>query len=207
MSAVKWVFNIHKWNLWKHIFDIFASIDWLHLNIFSVLRSQSKLVQKSRIRIRHCFVAIEPNLHAICLNWLQRTQPLSPAAPAAPAVQNEAGPSSNQGGASNNQGGVSDNHGGASNENPRTGRRMSIASCRNLFEVDGHVEETGFDFLNRVSTEPSTSSVIRINRGDLVDNREKDNDLLDGALFYDSDNSSESCTENEPGKRYYFVKI
>lgn len=30
-------------------------------------------------------------------------------------------------------------------------RRFSVASCQNLFEVDGHVEEAGFDFLAPVA--------------------------------------------------------
>lgn len=134
---------------------------------FSVLRSQSKLLQKSKIKIQHCFVAIEPNFHAISLNWLQRTQPLSPAPL---AVQNEAGPSNIQGGGASNNEDVPNNQ---VNENTRTGRRMSVASCRNLFDVDGRVEGTGFDFLNHVSSK---------NRGDLVDNRKKGNDFLDEAL-------------------------
>lgn len=101
------------------------------------------MVRQIRIRIRSCFVAIEPNFHAICLNWLQRTQPLNPVNPVVLIVPNgndEAGLSNNQ-----NVPPVAPNE-----SNSITARRVSVASCRNLFEVDGQVEETGFDFLDRV---------------------------------------------------------
>lgn len=78
--------------------------------------------------IRQCCVLIEPNFHAISLQRLQnRTNPLRPA-----VHNNQAGPSN------------------AQNPAAPPVRRFSVASCRNLFEVDGTVEETGYDFLTRV---------------------------------------------------------
>lgn len=99
------------------------------------MRSQSRLVRQSNTPIRECFVLIEPNFQALSLQWLNRTNPLPP------AVQN-------------NNDNDEANVAGPSNQNVQKSpaRRSSVASCRNLFEVDGTVEETGFDFLNpRVS--------------------------------------------------------
>lgn len=58
-----------------------------------VLRSETRLIRQSRIRgvrIRNCFVAIEPNFAAFALQWLERRPPLrqhvAPVAPIVPVV-------------------------------------------------------------------------------------------------------------------------
>lgn len=102
-----------------------------------VLRSQSRLIRMNPIR--QCCVLIEPNFHVLSLQWLNRTNLLRPA-----IHNNQAGPSN------------------AQNPPAPPVRRFSVASCRNLFEVDGTVEETGYDFLNHVSRPQR----IEIDRGE-----------------------------------------
>lgn len=90
-----------------------------------------------------CFVPIERHLPTIALAWLQQAAPPAPppaperpvpAIPAVPAiaVAGAAGVST-----------VSTNH---------RARRASIASCRNVFSVDGTIEEVGFDHLGRLTS-------------------------------------------------------
>lgn len=94
--------------------------------------------------------------------------------------------------------------------NSMPSRRFSTATCRNLFEVDGRVEETGFDFLNRVphnnatigtkpiqdrpSGEPSTASIsseIRIADPSSAIGSAVEDGSVDETAFYDTNNSSE----------------
>lgn len=104
-----------------------------------VLRSQTKVIQRSRVQLRNCFVAIEPNFVAISSEWLRiaalRRQHI------------QAGPS---------------NAVPARRVYPAQ-RRASVASCRNIFEIDGVVGEIGFDHLHRLprnASEASGSSLI-----------------------------------------------
>ena len=93
-------------------------ITFAFLFVFStlilVLRSEEKLIRQSRIRILNCFVAIEPNFAAIGLAWLNRPPPRR---------NDEAGQSN------------------ASNDQAMSRRRISISTCRNLFEIDGTIED------------------------------------------------------------------
>lgn len=119
----------------------FISIIFVFVFIFLfnllVLRSQTRLIRQSPLRIEHCWVSIEPNFKALSMTWLARTPP---------AAQNEAG-SSNAIALANG----ADPLPALPNQ-----RRFSVASCRNIFEVDNQVEETGFDHLSRV---PRTNTI------------------------------------------------
>lgn len=94
--------------------------------LFSVLRSQMKIVRKSKVNLRECFVAIEPNYAAICMEWLNRRT----------------------------SHGSSDTAGTSGAQRVQSvqirGRRASVASCGNMFEIEGTVTEVGFDYLARV---------------------------------------------------------
>lgn len=116
-----------------------------------VTRSQTTLIRGSRLRIRNCFVAIEPNFSALSLQWLQRRPPPPPPQR---NNQNDQRDQRNEAGSSNIQAAQAS----AARAAPiSTQRRTSVASCRNIFEIDGTVQELGFDYLHRV---PRTNTVI-----------------------------------------------
>lgn len=116
-----------------------------HFFSFLVLRSQAKIIRKSKVNLRECFVAISPNYAAICMEYLQNHAPLR-------ETQN----------AQNNQN-VNSSRTSSHSVQPvppvRRFRRGSIASCSNIFQVEGQVIEVGFDYLNRV---PRTKAIIGV---------------------------------------------
>lgn len=108
---------------------------------FVVLRSQTRLIQQSPVALRNCWVSIEPNFQAIAMQWLARSTS---------GKQNADGPSQ----LSQSQVATSSLISDATDATAlalQNERRFSVASCRNVFEIDGLVQETGFDFLNHVS--------------------------------------------------------
>lgn len=117
-----------------------------------MLRSQTKLIRRSRVPIRECSVRIEPNLATICLQWLRRGD-AARAGPSGPSNGGNAGSSS--GGPSNATNATNAihvaqvGHAGHARTAPTIQRRSSIASCRNIFDIDGTVGEVGFDFLRQ----------------------------------------------------------
>lgn len=95
--------------------------------------------------LRECFIVIEKNFAALCLSWLKRPRPTQQSRQnAIPALQNVlagvVGP-------------VPVNAASPVLAPPIVKRRSSIASCRNIFEVDGAVDEVGFDYLHHVQGE------------------------------------------------------
>lgn len=174
-------------------------ITFAFLFVFStlilVLRSEAKLIRQSRIRILNCFVAIEPNFAAIGLAWLNRPPPRR---------NDEAGQSN------------------ASNDQAMSRRRISISTCRNLFEIDGTIEEVGSyqGDLHRVARyprdEPSTSADttnaddslkscalidaaianIASMPSDLTQQAENEDDIDNMVWNYDSDDSDDYLQNN-----------
>lgn len=103
---------------------------------FIVLRSQTRLIRQSPVALRNCWVSIEPNFKAISMQWLARNTS---------GTQNANGPSPSS------QSQVATTSSSSDATPLQNRRRFSIASCRNVFEIDGLVQETGFDFLSHVS--------------------------------------------------------
>lgn len=88
---------------------------------------------------RRCFVGIEPNFQAIAMAWLNQPNQQAPIAPV--QQQQQPGPSGSAASVAENQ---------SLAQAQRAQRRASVASCRNIFSVDGAIEEVGFDHLSRV---------------------------------------------------------
>lgn len=136
---------------------------------FSVTRSQQRLL--NLYGIRECHVRIETNFPTVAMAWLNRGQQQQqqprpiiqniPAIPAIPAMAS-AGPSADQ-------------TARAPAAAVRRSRRASVASGRNLFDVDGNVVEVGFDHLSRLHRVPVSNNSISENIGERRTNRTNDN--------------------------------
>lgn len=109
---------------------------------------------------RECFVAIEPNLAAIALQWLAQpaipttppppaAQPVEPADPAQPhpLPKNQVAPSN-----APNRNVVN------ASKTMQKARRTSVSTCFNMFEIDGRVEEIG----------QSNTQLYPVRRGNII---------------------------------------
>lgn len=76
--------------------------------------TRSQLRKMHQYAVKSCYVRIEKNYQAICMQWLDSV----PQVLSVPSV---------------------------SVQNHRDHRRHSVASCRNIFEIDGNIAEIGFD--------------------------------------------------------------
>lgn len=103
--------------------------------------------RKSKVNLRECFIAITPNFAAISMAWLNRRAQLR-------EIQGHEDDSANALGQS-----ITTQQVQRVQPVQHRTRRASVASCVNMFEVDGTVTEVGFDYLARV---PRENPIIRV---------------------------------------------
>lgn len=118
---------------------------------------ETKLIRKHIEGFRECFVVIEVNFGAMCQSWLDRRRPIRPSWPIQQLRQN-AIPTlrAPQNVIADPVRPVVPSNAAAAVPAFQIGqRRSSVASCRNLFEIDGKVDEVGFDHLHHVKSAPA----------------------------------------------------
>lgn len=163
---------------------------------FSVTRSRARLYRTHNINPdRQLVVAIEPSLPDIAREWLNQTAQVSQVAPMKSTVSTVP---------------IAPNLVLVPSTRPAPihahQRRASVASCSNIFSVDGSVEELGFDHLpRRQPGQISSKSVAQVaseaDSSDFADTRKNEKQIESNNTIHtvpDSDGSNDPVVSNEP---------
>lgn len=154
----------------------------------------------NRYGVRRCYVSIERNLRTIAMAWLSRPRPVRrqypptaavaaapvnpPAAPIATAPVNQ--PAASVAAALANPPAVQRVFPMKINQTNRLAGRVSVSSCYNLYEVDGEVEEVGFDYLQKHHQDAlKNAQVTEGNHGNVQNVENVENDVVDNVDMID----------------------